>query len=90
MIKDKKGINFYNTIETHNHPRYKNRRKKYFGHTWLGWLNYIVFQWFCVRLTEVVDYNVLGEEINSRWEFTYWIVPLSGWKGDFKYIGRNK
>lgn len=33
MTKDKKGIDFCNMIETLNHPLYKNRRKKYFGHT---------------------------------------------------------
>lgn len=87
MIKDKNSVPFWNSKEMPE--RFHHRRKRYFGHSWLGWLNYIIFQWLCIRLTEVVDTDKDGKEINSKFEFDYWIKPMSGWKDDFKYLGKK-
>lgn len=53
--------------------------------TLLGWLNYVILQWFCIRLARVTDidtgrthyYRVLGL-----------IVPMTGWWSDYVYLWR--
>lgn len=87
MIKDKQGINFLNSKEVFNSSFYINKRRKFFGHTWLGWLNKIILQWFFVRLTEIVTRDKNDIEIKSEWSLDYWIVPTTGWGNDYKFIG---
>lgn len=60
-------------------------RKKFFGHTWLGWLNIIVLQWFCIRLAQSIDMTTQ----DRKWFILKWIVPTTGWNSDYKFIGNN-
>lgn len=55
--------------------------------TWLGLLNSIVLQWFFVRLARIVDTKT---KIIVGWKLLKWIVPLTGWWSDYRYIGKEK
>lgn len=43
----------------------------------LGLLNFLILQWFWIRLAKIVD-NKTGKVL--RYEFMLNIKPLSGWK----------
>jgi len=53
--------------------------------SWLGCLNFIVLQWFFVRLAKVVDDD--GRTVRFTWLRK--VVPLTGWWSDYSYVGRN-
>jgi len=80
--------------------------------TWLGWLNFIVLQWFGVRLARcyatelrcgrIVNAVVMpggavsvgsqwhrGRRVQVGWKLMRWIVPLTGWWSDFRWIARR-
>lgn len=65
----------------------------------LGLLNFVVLQWFCVRL-EVSFTHVCGPDERRRWwdreiaaddvvsfSLLRWIVPLTGWWSSYRRIG---
>ena len=54
--------------------------------TWLKLLNVIVLQWFFVRLAKIVDTKT---KIIVGWDFLRWIVPLTGWWSDYRFVGRK-
>lgn len=72
--------------------------------TWLGALNFLVLQWFGVRLARVTVTEWAPPRVTSieSGRVTYgrafeqrervivlrWIVPLTGWWSDFRYIAR--
>ena len=57
----------------------KHPKKMIFGLTWVGWLNKLILQFFCIRLA-------YGKE----WKIIKWIVPLTGWGTiDYKYIDKT-
>ena len=49
---------------------------------WLGRLNFLVLQWFFVRLAREVNQD--GSHI--RWVWGKGVVPLTGWWSDFIYL----
>jgi hypothetical protein len=49
--------------------------------SWLGWLNYLVLQWFFVRLARVID---SGRTVG--WKWLVGVVPLTGWWSDFRFV----
>jgi hypothetical protein len=51
--------------------------------TWLFYLNYYLLQFFFVRLTLHTAFDL------RWWSIQYWIKPLTGWKDDFKYVGKS-
>ena len=54
---------------------------------WLGPLNFLLLQWFGVRLAAVLerrDGPVIG------WMLLRWVFPLTGWWSDFRWIGRHR
>lgn len=53
--------------------------------TWVGWLNRLLLQWFCIRLAYEIDED--GKKTN--FEILKWVVPLTGWKADYKWIGKE-
>lgn len=55
---------------------------KLFGRTIFGWLNYLIVQWFCIRITRTEDW--------SKFCILKWVVPGTGWGTDYKYIGSKK
>lgn len=72
--------------------------------TWLSVLNFVVLQWFGVRLARVVERKLFGPWLlyatnaerarwvrgeTVRWKLLRWIVPLTGWWSDFRYIARR-
>ena len=48
----------------------------------LHFLNYWILQWFCVRLTKVL--NTKTKKI-IRWKLL-WVLPLTGWGNDYIYV----
>lgn len=53
--------------------------------TWLGALNFVVLQWFGVRLVRVsADGRTIG------WRVWRWIVPLTGWWSDYRWLARRR
>lgn len=62
----------------------KNRRLKIFmGHSWVGWFNILILQWFFIRLGYIADFDSGKIE---KYIIRRWIVPLTGWRGEFKYL----
>lgn len=79
--------------------------------TWLGALNFLVLQWFGVRLARVMAVQVksevvvnawlssagasvgstacLGKKVQIGWKLLRWIVPLTGWWSDYRWIARR-
>jgi len=54
--------------------------------TWLGYLNFVVLQWFFVRYARVTDDR--GETVGFRWLGP--ILPLSGWWSDYRWVKLRK
>jgi hypothetical protein len=55
----------------------------------LGLSNFLLFQWFFLRLAFVYD-EVGGELKYRHWMFIHGIVPLTGWWGPYRYAwGRS-
>lgn len=46
--------------------------RRFLGLTWVGWLNMLVLQWFCVRLV----YHVEDNNTISGWSYCF-MLPLS-------------
>lgn len=61
-----------------------NKRRKFLGYTWLGWLNRILLQWFFIRLSELQQTST---QDHIAWQISYWIVPCTGWTTDYRTIG---
>ena len=68
--------------------------------TWLGILNFVVLQWFGVRLARVtrnefVTMHIglgvpLYRESMVGWRVLRWVWPLTGWWSDFRWIARRR
>ena len=53
--------------------------------TWLGYLNFIILQWFCIRLArtgKIID----GEFNQEGWKIIKYVFPLTGWWNDYVYM----
>jgi hypothetical protein len=50
----------------------KNPTKKFWGLTWVGWVNTVLLQWFGFRLA-----------YGDRWRVIYGVLPLAGWFSSF-------
>ena len=61
-------------------------RKVILGHTWLGWLNLLILQWFFLRLAEGRD----GDGNHYNWKLFFGIVPATGWNKPYKYLWKIK
>jgi hypothetical protein len=49
---------------------------------WYGWLNFLVLQWFFVRLIKCQS------SARGTWyEVTGFMLPLTGWWGSYVWIG---
>ena len=57
-------------------------RKKFLGHSWLGWLNYLILQWFFLRFTEIL----YKDDSHMKWSFLWGVVPLSGWSNSYVFV----
>jgi hypothetical protein len=54
--------------------------------TWLGYLNFGVLQWLCVRLARERD--DAGNIVGYRWLGP--VAPLTGWWNDYVWLTRGK
>jgi hypothetical protein len=63
------------------------KMKKFLGLSWLGWLNFLVVQWFCVRIARQYD-----AETNTAigWGLVYFVLPLTGWWSSYKFLWEKK
>lgn len=67
----------------------------------LGLLNFIVFQWFCVRLQVSFNHVCLADEPHRWWDHEIpardkvsfsllrWVLPLTGWWSPYRFITRD-
>lgn len=69
----------------------------------LGLLNFLVLQWFGVRLARCMriqggydfevcnplDHRVTAERIPVGWTWLRWVWPLTGWWSDYRFIVRR-
>ncbi len=62
--------------------------------SWLGLLNFIILQWFFIRLAKIKwindSYDMKYRKDGKNYRLLKWIVPLTGWRSNFVYIGKNK
>lgn len=62
----------------------------YHNLSWLGYLNFILFQWFFIRLActgeieKINDFKYLLK--GHKLKIIKWIIPLTGWWNEFIYI----
>lgn len=56
-------------------------RKHFLGFTWVGWLNVLVLQWFCIRLQGMQYYYQGFTYLTWQIRFCY---PLTGWWSKYK------
>jgi hypothetical protein len=59
-------------------------RSRFFGYTWVGWLNILILQWFFVRLQRTTE-PLRPDKFN----LLKWIYPTTGWNTDYKFLGKN-
>ena len=52
--------------------------------TRLGVFNFLIVQWFFIRLAKVVENDELIGFLILRW-----VVPLTGWWSDYIYVRRK-
>lgn len=71
-------------LETIENSIKLTKRKSFFGHTWLGWLNLIILQWFFIRLAEELDL----QNMHRKWTILRWVIPTTGWKSDYIFLGK--
>ena len=69
---------------------FPRKRDPVFKMTWLGWLNFIVLQWFFVRLAYVRHVGKLTQSGFEKDRYSFgWIKgvwPLTGWWSDNRYL----
>jgi hypothetical protein len=70
-----------------------NRRMKpprrYKGWSWVGVVNFLILQWFFVRLYGTVFIEDSGREVMVLSTIGP-VVPLTGWWNDFWWLTRGK
>ena len=49
----------------------------------LGWLNFLVLQWFTLRVTAAADKD---RTVITRWGMLFGIIPLTGWWSPFIFF----
>ena len=54
-------------------------------HTWVGWLNFLVLQWFFWRLASVEDTDT-GKRVG--WSWVGPVVPITGWWTNYVFLKR--
>lgn len=61
--------------------------------TLIGLLNFLVLQWFGVRLERRRwrEFNIGRDGITHRlgWRVARWVWPLTGWWSDYRWIARR-
>lgn len=50
----------------------------------IGFINYFLIQWFCIRICKSVD-EKRGR--TKGYGILYFVKPLSGWKNEYKEMG---
>lgn len=54
--------------------------------SWLGRFNYLILQWFFVRLARLEDADT-GER--RGWSLIWGAVPLTGWGTPYRWVRRK-
>lgn len=55
--------------------------------SWLFWINFLYFQWFFVRFGRKYSYR---QKEFLGWEFIGFMLPLTGWWGEYFWVWRFK
>lgn len=56
--------------------------KRFFGLSWVGWLNVLILQWFFVRLQGAFDEHEDGTTA-TYWALILPVIPLTGWWSNY-------
>lgn len=62
------------------------KRRKFLGLTWLGWLNFVIIQWFFIRIGEYVTIDIETKDnitTDNTFCIIYFVLPLTGWWSDY-------
>lgn len=59
------------------------------GQTSLGMLNFLLLQWFGVRLTRVVVTFTRSPTVRY-WTLQRWVWPLTGWWSEYRWIAQRR
>ena len=58
--------------------------------TFTKFMNVFILQWFFVRLTKHYKKDENGDyTLLSAWSLQYFIIPLTGWWSNFKYLSKK-
>lgn len=61
--------------------------------SWLGWLNFLLLQWFCIRLARIRDLRDAPDgsqhSVTIGYTLLRWPVPLTGWWSRYIWIRRS-
>ena len=57
--------------------------------TWLGVLNFVILQWFLIRLAKQVE-GQPGEYKTVGWKIIGPILPLTGWWSNYIWLGKKR
>lgn len=60
---------------------------RWFPTSWFGLLNFLLLQWFGVRLARVVQL-VGRRRVHRGWRLLRWVWPLTGWWSPYRWIWR--
>ena len=58
------------------------------GRSLMGWFNYIILQWFCIRLCRKYNQIPFGK-VFIGYSFMYWVKPTTGWSTHFVILGNH-
>lgn len=65
----------------------------WFGQSSLGILNFLLLQWFGIRLARrrwrEVTVGVSGVQHRQSWFLLRWVWPLTGWWSEYRWIARR-
>ena len=57
---------------------------------WLSLVNFLIFQWFFVRLGRELIRLPSGKYKTVRFRFLKRVIPLTGWWSDFRFVSGKK
>ncbi len=57
--------------------------KTYIGFSWIGWLNVLILQWFCLRIEMTIDNDT---KVITKYKLLGFIKPGTGWSGKYVWL----
>lgn len=64
----------------------KAPRVRILGWSWLGVVNFLIVQWFFVRIEADAETPIVPGESTMTLHWKPRVVPLTGWWSDYRYV----